>query len=144
MRRIFSLVLAVLLISAVSVLVFAQEEKSEMAQEQTEAGMMTGEGMMKKGTMMHKGKTMGMHPMHGMMKAMMAKSLVATEDGGVVVMVGNKLLKYDKYLNLKKEVEIEIDMEGMHKMMMQMKEKCPMSKKMRQESETPAEGSIDE
>jgi hypothetical protein len=57
--------------------------------------------------MMGKGGMMGMCPMHGMMmKSMMEKEMVATENGSVVVMAGNKLMKYDKDLNLKKEVTI--------------------------------------
>ena len=66
---------------------------------------------------------------------MMGKSLVATEDGGVVVMCCNKLFKYDKDLVLQKEAEIKIDMEAMHKMM----EKCPMSGKMKSEGATKVE-----
>lgn len=48
----------------------------------------------------------------------MGKQMVATSDGGVVVLSGNKLYKYDKELNLKKEVEIKKDKEMMGK--------CPM------------------
>jgi len=51
------------------------------------------------------------------------RSLVATQDGGVVVLAGNKLLKYNQDLVLQKEVEIKSDMEGMRKKFM---EKCPM------------------
>ena len=57
--------------------------------------------------------------MGGMMKCMSDKSLVATSDGGVVVLVGQKLIKFDKDLNIVKEVEIKIDIEGMQKI-------CPM------------------
>ena len=43
----------------------------------------------------------------GKMGGMMNKdSVVATADGGVVVMQGPRLLKYDKDLNLVKEVEL--------------------------------------
>jgi hypothetical protein len=55
---------------------------------------------------------MSMHSMMGMMS-----SIVATSDGGVVVMIGNKLYKYDKNLNLVKETEIKLDMKGMQRMM---------------------------
>ena len=58
-----------------------------------------------------------------MMKKMMSGQMVATKDGGVVVMMGNRLLKYDKDLNLKKEVKIRLDCSAMHKKM-QRKEKC--------------------
>jgi hypothetical protein len=42
-------------------------------------------------------------------KCMTGKGMVATEDGSVVVLVGNKLFKYDKNLQLKKEAEIKCD-----------------------------------
>ena len=77
-----------------------------------------------------KGSMMDKCPMHGMMKMMMSKEMVATGDGGVIVMTGTKLMKFDKDLNLVKEAEVKMDTEGMHKMMKEMKEKCPMYKKM--------------
>lgn len=89
---------------------------------------MTGKDMMKS-NMMAKGEMMGKSPMQAMlMKAMMEKSIIATTDGGVIVLVGNKLIKYDKNLNVMKEVEIKIDMEAMQKDMMEMMKKCPMAK----------------
>jgi len=63
-----------------------------------------------------------------MMKMMMSKTMVASDDGGVIVMIGNKLFKYDKDLNLKKEVEIKIDMEAMKAEMMKNMPPCPMMK----------------
>ena len=63
------------------------------------------------------------------MKKMMEKQIVATEDGGVVVLVGNKLLKYDKKLNLINETEIEIDYDAMHKMMKKKMRECQGCKK---------------
>ena len=87
---------------------------------------MMGKGMMGKGMM--KGGMMGMCPMHGMM---MGKSeMVAAQDGGVIVMAGNKLYKYDKDLNLVKEAKVKMDMEDMQKMMAEMKGKCPMCHEM--------------
>lgn len=53
-------------------------------------------------------------------KGMMSNSMVATQDGGVVVMIGNRLYKYDQNLNLKKETEIPVDYEGLKGMMMKM------------------------
>ena len=60
------------------------------------------------------GKRMGKHGMfmhkeHGMMDGMMhhQASMVVTPDGGVIVMKGHKLSKYDKNLNLVKEVKTE-------------------------------------
>lgn len=71
---------------------------------------------------------MGMCPMHCMMmKSMTEKSVVATNDGGVVILAGNKLMKYDKNLELKKEVEIKCDMK---KMCEEMCKDCPMCKEM--------------
>ena len=93
--------------------------------------------------MMGKEKMMGMCPMHGMMMgSMMAKSMVATGDGGIVVMAGSKLIKYDKDLNLLKEVEVKMDMEGMQKKMSQMMEQCPMCKNMMQGGGMMGQGSM--
>jgi hypothetical protein len=75
-----------------------------------------------------KGGNMGMCPKHYMiMKDMMAKKIVATEDGSVVVMAGNKLMKYDKNLDLKKEVELKCDMKEMCD---KMRKDCPMCQEM--------------
>jgi len=68
---------------------------------------------------------------------MMQKEMIATEDGGVVVLVGNKLIKYDKNLNVVKEAEIKIDTEGMMK---KMKECKDMIEKYRMGLEKGSEG----
>jgi len=77
-------------------------------------------------------KQMGKEAMGGMamnMMGAMQKQMVATNDGGVVVLSGNKLLKYDKDLNLVKEAELKtddalkIDIGSMQDMMQKMKEK---------------------
>lgn len=115
MRKVIVLAISVLFLISSSA--FAEENKGSM---------MGKEMMSEKGMMMKSGKMMVMCPMHKMMK----KEMVATEDGGVIVMVGNKLLKYDKDLNLKKESEIKMDIEGMQSMMEEMMEKCPMRKMM--------------
>ena len=97
---------AVILVAAVGTYVV-------MAQ-QNDGGMMRGGGMggMMRGGM--QGRNMmssdNMGPMNGC-------SLVATEDGGVVVMMGNELMKYDKDLNLTKKAEIKFDWENWQKMM---------------------------
>ena len=98
-------------------LVSAEEMKGDMK------GGMMGDS---KGSMMGK----GMMGMHGMMMKMMEKSVLATSDGGIIVVSATKLSKYDKDLNLVKEVELKNDMEGMQKMMSDMMEKCPMMKGM--------------
>ena len=86
---------------------------------------MKGGGMMK-GDVMGKGMMDGkMMGKHGMMK-MMERSVVATSDGGIVVISANKITKYDKDLNLVKEIELNVDIEGMQKMMDNMQKMCPM------------------
>ena len=74
------------------------------------------EGMRGKGMM--GGKMMGMMAMSQMMN----RDIVATSDGGVVVLSGSTLTKYDKNLNVVKEVEVKTDDAAMPKMMKQ----CPM------------------
>lgn len=115
MRKILNIFFVVMLVTLVYSLVLAEEQKDSPM----------GKGMMQQG-MMHKKGMMKMCSMYKMMKA----EMIATKDGGVIVMVGNKLLKYDRNLNLKKEVEIKIDTEGMQNMMKEMMEKCPMHKTM--------------
>ncbi len=51
---------------------------------------------------------MGQGMKGGMTHGMMSPQMVAASDGGVIVMMGNKLMKYDKDLNLKKEIEIKM------------------------------------
>ena len=94
-----------------------------------EMNKMPGTHTMMKSDMMAKGEMMARGSMHGMMmKGMMEKSMIATSDGGVIISVGNKLMKYDKSLNLVKEVEIKIDMEAMQKNMKEMMKNCSMMK----------------
>ena len=70
--------------------VFAQEDMQGMGNEseRSQSQTMGGQG---------KGKMMGM--MH-------KDSMIATSDGGIVVMSGPRLIKYDGALNLVKEVEL--------------------------------------
>ena len=69
-------------------------------------------------------------PMCHMNKMKMGgKELIATQDGGVVLMMGNKLIKYDGAMNLVKEVEIKMDTEAMKKSMEEMMSNCPMCSK---------------
>lgn len=90
---------------------------------------------------MHKGGRECCCPMYrGMAKSMMKESMIATADGGIVVMVGNKLVKYDKDLNVQKEAEIKMDMDGMQKMMTEMRAACPMYKKMSEKCEKGQKG----
>ncbi len=113
-----------ILVLTVSGLAVAQMDKGKDRMGDKGMGMMKGD-MMDKGVMMG-GKMMGMMGMCPMMQSMMQKSVVATSDGGIIVVAGNKLTKYDKDLNVVKEVELKMDMEGMQKMMDNMKSMCPM------------------
>ena len=115
MKKLIVIIMGVL-VFGIAGIVLAQEMKGEMM----DGGTM-GKGMMGKGMMMKKGM-MGPMMMHGMMNK---SSMVATSDGGVIVLSGNKLTKYDKNLNVIKEVQIKPD-EEMQKMMQDMMEKCPM------------------
>ncbi len=92
-------------------------------------GMMRGgAGMMPQGMMAHQGCAMC-----GMMTgAMMWKSMTATSDGGVIVAVGNRLIKYDNQLNVVKDTELKIDMNQMFASMQKIMENCPMCKQMMQ------------
>ena len=79
-------------------------------------------------------KPMGM-PMPGMGKMggqMMGKAqMVATDDGGVIVLAGNKLMKYDADLNLVKEAEVKMPMGSMSG------KQCPMMGKTGEKSAAP-------
>ncbi len=119
-----------------------------MAASPADPGMMKGkEGMMEMesgGMMMSStGKMMHACPMHGMMMHnMMSCQMVATTDGGIVVMHMGKLMKYDKDMNMVKEVEMKMDPEAMKKMMTQMMEACPMCKKMTEKAEMMEKGKM--
>ena len=69
---------------------------------------------------------------HMMMGSMMTKSMGVLPDGGVVVMAMGKLIKFDKDMNVVKEVEIPFDAEAMQKKMEQMMQNCPMCKQLMQ------------
>jgi len=87
-------------------------------------------------------KQMDKGQMGGMIMQMMGgmqKQMLATSDGGVIVMTANKLSKYDKDLNLVKEVELKTPVElkmdtgPIQEMMKNMKEKYGKKNKVTQE-----------
>ena len=95
--------------------------------------MCKGRGMVEKG-MMHprmgmQGAEMQGRMAQGMQQNRMSaagpmmggREMVATSDAGVVLIIGNKMYKYDKDLKLKGEAEIKIDMEAMKKAQEEMK-----------------------
>ncbi|HOW42412.1 MAG TPA: hypothetical protein P5110_08415 [Candidatus Omnitrophota bacterium] len=104
------LMIAVMLLIVLLSFVFAQENTQNQTQTQSQSGMM-GQGMMGQGMMNRKMMD------RDIMSSMMEKKIVATNDGGVVVWIGNKLFKYDKELKLVKETEIKIDMPKMQEKM---------------------------
>ena len=118
MSRVKFLALVIAAVMFCPVITFAQgaEEKKEPVVE---------EGMKEK--QIEKERMGGM--MMTKMMGIMQKQMVATNDGGVIVLSGNKLLKYDKDLNLVKEaelktdVEFKMDVEPMQQMIEKMKEK---------------------
>ena len=74
---------------------------------------------------------MCMCPLHKtMMKNMTKIDVVGMEDGGVVVLMGDKLVKYDKDLNQEKEVTLKMDMEHVKSTMQDQMKDCPMRQKM--------------
>jgi len=78
---------------------------------------------------------------HKWMRMKKHKEIVATKDGGVVVMSGNKLYKYDKFLDLKKIATIPEDNDDMS----EMKGCCSMSQMMKKnDSEKLTEPSEDD
>ena len=99
MKKATVLIVGAVLFAAVQVVSFADEKMKEPMMEKS--GGMMGKKMMG-GMMMHE---------------MMEKKVIATSDGGIIVVTGNKLLKYDKDLNLVKEVEIKMDNQEMQNMM---------------------------
>lgn len=106
MKKMISILIALLLVSTAA---FAAEtEKNKMPGMDTESPMgMAMPGMGKMGC-----------PMMG--KAQM----VATDEGGVIVLSGNKLIKYDADLNLVKEVEVPMPAPSMGG------KQCPITGKM--------------
>lgn len=81
--------------------------------------MMNGD---EQGYMMNR-NMMNMPMMYGRhMMGMMGNNIVATSDGGVVVMSFNKLYKFDKNLKLVKETNIPFDKEHVQKMIETMRD----------------------
>lgn len=127
MKKTIILFAVVALVAAGSYVVFANEQ---MGGGMMRGGMMRG-GMtsgnenkqqeMGQGSMMGgmRGRDMMGADMMGMGAMMNSSSIVATQDGGVVVLMGNELFKYDKDLSLVKQTEIKFNWENWQQMMMQ-------------------------
>jgi hypothetical protein len=103
---------------------------------------MQGKGMtMEHGGAMHRDSTA--KPMHGMMEHGMMmqffspREIVALPDGGVIVVAGSSLMKYDKDLNLVKATMVKLDSTQVNETMKQMMKYCPagcMAEKMEHEN----------
>ena len=76
---------------------FSFAEDTDKEKDAMMAGPMMGDPMMHGGP--------GGFPMMGMMPV---GDMVATADGGVVILIGNRLVKYDSNLRLVKEMKIEV------------------------------------
>lgn len=121
MKRWTVVIALALLVLIGSYAVFAVQQPA-----QPPAGRGQGRGMMQ-GPMGQGGM---MCPVCGMMAGtMMHKSMVRTEDG-IIVAVGNKLIKYDNDLNKVKEIAVDIDMGAMRQTVQQMMQACPMCQQM--------------
>jgi len=87
-------------------------QESQETQEVQEGPMPENAGMISKQDMK---RMCDMRDMKGMMHK---SSMQVTPDGGVIILMGNKLVKYDKDLNLVKEVMIAVEKpewKGKHK-----------------------------
>ena len=89
-----SLIVVAMVIGLSARFAFAEETKGARKEDGMDGGMMK---------MMHK--------MHGMTRS---SSMVASNDGGVIILSGNKLYKYDKNLNLVKEAKPQVDERSSH------------------------------
>jgi hypothetical protein len=105
----------------------SQHEKKEAGKD---AAMTHGRGMKGSGCPGMRGgsKGMGMMGMGGM--GMGGRTILPTEDGGVVVATCNMLLKYDENLELVKKTTIDISESDMRQMMETMKSRRSMMQEM--------------
>lgn len=95
-----------------------------LAQQGNDTNNGMGQNGMRHGGMMDSsGMCCGMMMMHFMKPS----AAFSTQDGGIIVIMGNKIMKYDKNVDLKKEVVIKVDSTAMKKMMQQMHQ-CPMKR----------------
>lgn len=119
MKRTFLLltVIAVFTTSLALSATAAEHGEGHMGEGRMEDGRMMRGGRMR-GMMMEEDEEMmeGMPMMRQMMARMMQPQMVAAADGGVFVMVGNMLHKYDENLELVTKTELEVSEEDMEKM----------------------------
>ena len=147
MKRLIAPAVLILVVGLGTYTIFAQQEQPSDQPQQGRMGGGTGGGMMQQGGgtqdgmqggMMGRGMMQGQGRMagRGMMQqgpmpcpvcaAMMHESVTPTSDGGVVVAVAGKLIKYDNGLNKVGETNIDIDWTKVHQMAQQMMQNCPI------------------
>jgi len=118
-------------------------------QQPPRGGMMDSAGMMQGGMGQGMGRGMGRGMSAGMMQggmqpgmmmgqgagcpgctaacgALMHPSVTATSDGGVVVAVAGKLIKYNASLQKVAETDIDVDWSQVHRKVQQIMQSCPM------------------
>ena len=126
MKRLFIVGIVVSLIGVGSYALFAQQAQPQPGRRGMMQGGMQGD--------------MPMCPMCSMAAGGMMQKTMVPVDGGLVVAVGNKLIKYDDQLNKVEEVELEMDMAEMHQEMQKMMQSCPMVQQMQDSQTSPSEG----
>jgi hypothetical protein len=121
-HKVFAVVLGVLMGVSLSSLSFAEAVKGN----HSDAACKTCSAKLKDGM------ASGIMPIP-VMNPMMGRQVVATSDGGVVIITGNAVAKYDKDMNLVKESELKMPMHTQMPVMTDSKtdatKKCPMMMK---------------
>jgi hypothetical protein len=137
-KRLIAPAALILVVGLGTYTIFAQQGQPS---DQPQQGRMGG-GMMQQGGGMQDGTQGGMMQQQGRMAgrgmmqqgpmpcpacaAMMHETVTPTSDGGLVVAVAGKLIKYDAGLNKVRETNIDIDWTKVHQMAQQMMQNCPI------------------
>jgi hypothetical protein len=121
MKRLFIPIALVLVVALGSYAILAQQASPAS---QAGSGCMMGGGT--NGGMM--GGMMGnmTYPGGASCGGMMQASVAATTDGGVVVVVAGKLIKYDAAFKKVNEVDLDVDWNAVNQKMSQTMQDCPM------------------
>jgi len=121
MKRLFVVAVACAFMFGFVCAACAQQAQEDMQERPMMRGPMMGNNQQGEGAKMMREKMEKMLPM------MMPRAMVASGDGGVIVLIGEKLQKYDKDLNLVKEVTLQCD------------KQCPMEKETAEQAQKAAE-----
>jgi hypothetical protein len=122
MKRLFIPIALVSVVALGSYAILAQQASSA---QQPGSGCMMGGGM--------NGGMMGNMTCPGGASCgtMMQGSVAATSDGGVVVVVAGKLIKYDAAFKKVNEVDIDVDWDAVNQKTQQTMQNCPMVQMMK-------------